>query len=89
MPKLFSETECLAIVQAASGRPFCPPLAVKAEFTESLAAPVDSGPAVVIHFSRYPFTLQLREPRGWWVSACGCAFGDNFTRRRVGLLSWA
>lgn len=42
MSKLFSESECLAIVASASGRPFCPPLARKADSSDCLAASVES-----------------------------------------------
>ena len=48
MSKLFSESECLHIVSAASGRPFCPPPPAKNEPVQGLAALADSGQAGAI-----------------------------------------
>ena len=72
MSKLFSEAECLAIVESASGRPFCPPPAVKTESIQGLAALVDSGQVGGTRspVQRSAFLCQLRNPSGWWVRAC-------------------
>ena len=42
MSKLFSETECLAIVASASGRPVCSP-PVMSDAVEALAVPAAAG----------------------------------------------
>lgn len=72
MSKLFSEAECLAIVESASGCPFCPPSAVKTESIQGLAALVDSGQVggTLSPRQRFAFVSQFRDPSGWWVRAC-------------------
>lgn len=57
-------------------------------FQDSLAVPASTGPGVNSLTSRpYSLILQIKEPRGFWVSASGCRFGFGFMRRFEALRS--
>lgn len=86
MSKLFSESECLHIVSAVSGHPFCPPPAPYTEPVLGLAAlAVSELAGGIIHFRRYALAFQFTEPRGFWSSASGSRFGREFVRRFLAL----
>ena len=75
MSKLFTEAECLSIVESASGRPFCSPPAVKTESAQGLAALAGSGQAVgnppfvrlivAGDSGRYEYVCHLRDYPRW------------------------
>lgn len=84
MSKLFSEAECLAIVESASGRPFCSPPATKTESAESLAAQVDSGQAGgITRKSNFDLTGAKLVKRGALVSWHGIRFTVSKVNRGI------